>query len=174
MGDPASVLAKLDHPVRLAIVNRLVRPREGDETITRRGEVMAITSPKQVADDIKVPIGVVSYHFRRLTELGLLRLVRKVPRRGAVAHYYARGDLLERGRLRVLDQEWLALPDALRQAFALAAVRELAERASAGLVSTEQEDPLACGWDSVLDECAAMWEDIEASRHRSQRWNRSR
>lgn len=46
-------------------------------------------SPSQTAAELDVPLGVLSYHVRRLTALGFLKLVKRVPRRGAVEHYYA-------------------------------------------------------------------------------------
>lgn len=45
-------------------------------------------SPSELASELEVPLGVLSYHVRRLAALDFLRLVRRVPRRGAVEHYY--------------------------------------------------------------------------------------
>jgi hypothetical protein len=35
------------------------------------------------------PLGNVSYHVRQLHDVGVLRLVKKTPRRGAIEHYYS-------------------------------------------------------------------------------------
>lgn len=45
-------------------------------------------SPSEMAALFNTDLGVVSYHVRRLHSSGLLKLTRKVPRRGAVEHYY--------------------------------------------------------------------------------------
>jgi DNA-binding transcriptional ArsR family regulator len=68
-------------------------------------------SPSQLAAELDVPLGVLSYHVRRLTALGFLRLVKRVPRRGAVEHYYT-----ALARPRVTDQAWGATPSIVKQA----------------------------------------------------------
>jgi DNA-binding transcriptional ArsR family regulator len=69
-------LAKgLSHPVRLAIVNQM---RLCDGT----------SSPKELAAQLSLPLGRVSYHVRTLRALGLLELVETIPRRGTVEHRY--------------------------------------------------------------------------------------
>jgi DNA-binding transcriptional ArsR family regulator len=55
-------------------------------------------SPKQLAEQLDEPLGNVSYHVRTLKAAGLLTLDRKVPRRGAVEHYY-RLNAKRRGQL---------------------------------------------------------------------------
>ena len=45
-------------------------------------------SPSDIAREVGASLGVVSYHVRVLESHGLLRLVKKVPRRGATEHYY--------------------------------------------------------------------------------------
>lgn len=72
--DPQTVAA-IAHPVRVAILGE----------ITRRD--MATTT--ELAAALEVRPGTVSYHVGRLEALGLLRLVRRVRRRGATAYYYA-------------------------------------------------------------------------------------
>lgn len=165
MDNSISALTKLQHPVRAAIMDRLAHPRDTDETVTHQGEIMAITSPKQIADDLDIPLGTVSYHFRRLTDIGFLKLLRKVPRRGAIQHYYGPGHLLDGRALRILDHQWFALPESLRQTFARAAVRELIERTKADPHHDENHNTLAGGWAEVLDECAAMCETVGVFRH---------
>ncbi len=67
--------AALAHPVRVAIL---------DEFAHRD---MATTTELAAALDVRP--GTVSYHVGRLEEFGLLRLVRRVRRRGSMAYYYA-------------------------------------------------------------------------------------
>lgn len=66
-------LGALDHPLRVRILTTLAG---------------RTASPSELAEEWSVSLGVASYHFKRLHKAGLLRLVRKVPRRGAVEHYY--------------------------------------------------------------------------------------
>jgi DNA-binding transcriptional ArsR family regulator len=67
------VLKALAHPIRVRILDVLSRQD---------------ASPSDIAEELHVPIANVSYHVRHLANVGLVRLVREVPRRGAVKHYY--------------------------------------------------------------------------------------
>jgi len=64
----------LSHPLRPQILDVLVR----------RGEA----SPNEIATELDVPLGTLSYHTRLLRDHGWIELVREVPRRGAVEHFY--------------------------------------------------------------------------------------
>ena len=64
----------LSHPLRPQILDVLVR----------RGEA----SPNEIATELGVPLGTLSYHTRLLRDHGWIELVREVPRRGAVEHFY--------------------------------------------------------------------------------------
>ncbi|HXE43822.1 MAG TPA: helix-turn-helix domain-containing protein [Conexibacter sp.] len=68
-------LAALSHPIRTRILDYL--------------QVHDRASPGELATAFGIPLGTVSYHVRRLETLGYLRLVRRVPRRGAIEHFYA-------------------------------------------------------------------------------------
>jgi DNA-binding transcriptional ArsR family regulator len=90
-------LAKaLAHPLR----TRLLAALEG-----------RTASPSELADELDASLGVVSYHVRRLTALGFVKLVKRVPRRGAVEHYYTATT-----RPRVTDEAWGAMPAIVKQA----------------------------------------------------------
>jgi DNA-binding transcriptional ArsR family regulator len=55
-----------------------------------------VLSPSQIADELELPIGNVSYHVRVLADADLIELVDEIPRRGALEHLYrakARGEL---------------------------------------------------------------------------------
>jgi DNA-binding transcriptional ArsR family regulator len=93
--DP-NVAKALAHPLRTRVLAALE-----DRT----------ASPSQLAAELDVPLGVLSYHVRRLMALGFLRLVKRVPRRGAVEHYYTAV-----ARPRVTDQAWGATPSIVKQA----------------------------------------------------------
>lgn len=69
----ADVLKALNHPVRRRAMNIF------DEEVA---------SPKEVAARLGLSIPSVSYHVGILRDLGLIKVVRETPRRGAVEHYY--------------------------------------------------------------------------------------
>jgi DNA-binding transcriptional ArsR family regulator len=90
-------LAKaLAHPLRLEILRRL-----GDRT----------ASPSEIAAEIGAPLTNVSYHVRKLRALGLIKLVRKTPKRGVIEHYYS-----AQSRRAVTDEAWAATPAIVKQA----------------------------------------------------------
>jgi DNA-binding transcriptional ArsR family regulator len=72
LSDPRIVRA-LAHPVRLRILSILEE---------------RVASPKEIAQEIGAPLTHVSYHVRQLAQLGLIKLDRTTPRRGAVEHHY--------------------------------------------------------------------------------------
>src|SRR4051795_9957618 len=72
ISDPR-VIKALTHPLRVQILR----------TLEER-----TASPSEIADEIEAPLGNVSYHVRQLHTLGLIRLVRRTPRRGAIEHHY--------------------------------------------------------------------------------------
>lgn len=60
-------------------------------------------SPSEYSEEMGASLSTVSYHFRKLADLGFLELVEEIPKRGAREHRY-------RGR-RPLDPDALALHD---------------------------------------------------------------
>jgi DNA-binding transcriptional ArsR family regulator len=90
-------LAKaLAHPLRLEILRHL-----GDRT----------ASPSEIAAEIDAPLTNVSYHVRKLRALGLIKLVRKTPKRGVVEHYYS-----AKPRIQVSDEAWGQTPTIVKRA----------------------------------------------------------
>ena len=132
-------------------------------------------SPSQLASELDVPLGVLSYHVRRLTSLGFLRLVKRVPRRGAVEHYYT-----ATARPRVTDSAWGATPSIVKQAMLGASLDQLgklvSDAAAAGgfdaaesrlsrvRVTVDEQ-----GWRELAKELAENEERIEAIERESQR-----
>jgi DNA-binding transcriptional ArsR family regulator len=105
-------LAKaLAHPLR----TRLLAALEG-----------RTASPSELADEVGAPLGVVSYHMRRLSSLGFVKLVKRVPRRGAVEHYYTATT-----RPRITDKAWGATPGIVKQATIAAALEQIGQQVSA-------------------------------------------
>src|SRR5436190_5418517 len=108
IGDPRLVKA-LAHPLRVQILGVLEE---------------RTASPSDLAEELGAPLGNVSYHVRTLTELGLLKLVRRRTRRGAVEHYYQ-----ARGRATVSDQAWSQVPSVVRRSMVGVALEQAVEQA---------------------------------------------
>jgi DNA-binding transcriptional ArsR family regulator len=108
--DP-TVAKALAHPLRI----RLLTALDG-----------RTASPSELAAELDVSLGVLSYHIRRLPALGFLKLVRRVPRRGAVEHYYT-----ATARPRLTDEAWGAMPAIVKQATVGAALGRLGAQVSA-------------------------------------------
>lgn len=92
----ASLAKALAHPLRTRILTALE-----DRT----------ASPSELAEELDAPLGVLSYHVRRLSALGFVKLVKSVPRRGAVEHYYT---VVQRPR--ITDDAWASTPTIVKQA----------------------------------------------------------
>jgi DNA-binding transcriptional ArsR family regulator len=68
-----ALLRAISHPLR----HRLLGMLDG-----------RVASPNQLARELGLPLGRVSYHIRLLSDLGAIELVRTEPRRGALEHFY--------------------------------------------------------------------------------------
>ena len=150
--DP-SLAKALAHPLRTRILSALE-----DRT----------ASPSQLAEELGAPLGVVSYHVRRLVALRFLKLVKRVPRRGAVEHYYT----AVAGPV-ITDHAWGATPEIAKQAMistTLANIgRRAADAASTGGFDDAQShisrSPLVVdqrGWAAVARELEAVLERVKA------------
>ncbi len=144
--DP-KVAKALAHPLRARLLGALE-----DRT----------ASPSELAAELDIPLGVLSYHIRRLTALGFLTLVRRVPRRGAVEHYYT-----ATVRPPVTDEAWGATPGIVKQASITGALGQLGAQVSAaaaagGFNSDEARISQACvclddqGWHELASELATL------------------
>jgi DNA-binding transcriptional ArsR family regulator len=134
-------LAKaLAHPLRLEILRHL-----GDRT----------ASPSEIATEIGAPLTNVSYHVRKLRSLGLIKLVKKTPKRGVIEHYYSANP-----RRAVSDEAWAETPSIVKQALLDPLVgnlsAEMAKAASEGgfergdvHVSTQHLTVDAKGWKAI-------------------------
>jgi DNA-binding transcriptional ArsR family regulator len=107
INDPRLVKA-MAHPLRVQILGILEQ---------------RVASPRELADELEAPLGNVSYHVRTLSSLGLIKLVKKTPRRGAIEHYYE-----ARGRAVVTDRAWAEVPDIVKRALVGATLGEVSER----------------------------------------------
>ncbi|MEA2421408.1 MAG: hypothetical protein QOF55_507 [Thermoleophilaceae bacterium] len=102
-------LAKaLAHPLRLEILRHL-----GDRT----------ASPSEIAAEIGAPLTNVSYHVRKLRALGVIKLVKKTPKRGVIEHYYS----AER-RQQASDEVWAQTPPIVKAALLEPVAKDAAEK----------------------------------------------
>jgi DNA-binding transcriptional ArsR family regulator len=112
IADPA-VAKALAHPLRTRILIAL----EG-----------GTASPSELADGLDASIGVVSYHVRRLAALGFVKLVKKVPRRGAIEHYYTAVS-----HPLISDAAWASTPSVVKQATVAPRLEQIGSEAFAAL-----------------------------------------
>jgi DNA-binding transcriptional ArsR family regulator len=110
INDPRLVKA-LAHPLRLQILS-IVEKRTA--------------SPKEIAQEIDAPLTHVSYHVRQLAELGVIKLVRTTPRRGAVEHHYRM-----EARPSITDEAWRAAPEIAKQALVGAVLGHMSAQVNA-------------------------------------------
>jgi DNA-binding transcriptional ArsR family regulator len=157
--DP-SVAKALAHPLRTQILAAL-------ENRT--------ASPTQLADELDAPLGVVSYHVRRLHALRFLKLVKRLPRRGAVEHYYT-----TIAGPTITNEAWLSTPTIVKQATISAALAELGKQASAAVGEAGFEEPGshvsrtpvtvdAQGWQELARELDALLPRIQKIEAESQK-----
>jgi DNA-binding transcriptional ArsR family regulator len=155
--DP-TVAKALAHPLRTRVLAALE-----DRT----------ASPSELATELDVPLGVLSYHIRRLTALGFLKLVRRVPRRGAVEHYYTAV------QPPVTAEAWGATPGIVKQASIAGTLGQLGAQVSAaagvgGFNANEASLSQAAvqvddeGWRELADELTALVARVEEIEARSQ------
>ena len=104
LSDPRIIKA-LTHPLRISILSALEQ---------------RTASPSELADELDAPLGNVSYHVRQLSALGLIKLVKKTPRRGAIEHYYQAV-----GRAEISDDDWAATPEIVKEAVIGAALGQV-------------------------------------------------
>jgi DNA-binding transcriptional ArsR family regulator len=110
IADPRLVKA-LAHPLRVQILT----------TLEDR-----IASPSDLAAELDAPLGNVSYHVRTLADLGLVKLVKRRTRRGAVEHYYQ-----ARGRAQVSNRAWAQVPGVVKRSMVAVALEQAVDAAGA-------------------------------------------
>jgi DNA-binding transcriptional ArsR family regulator len=110
ISDP-SVIKALTHPLRVQILHALEE---------------RTASPSELADEIGAPLGNVSYHVRQLHALGLIKLVKKTPRRGAIEHHYK-----AIARAPISDEAWAGTPGLVKQSVVGTSLGQLGEAVNA-------------------------------------------
>jgi DNA-binding transcriptional ArsR family regulator len=102
----------LSHPLRARILGILEERR---------------ASPRELSDELDAPLGTVSYHFRTLAQLKLIKLVKKTPRRGAIEHHYEAV-----GAATVSDAAWGATPAIVKSEMVRSALGEVSRSVNEG------------------------------------------
>ena len=87
-----------------------------------------VASPRELANELDMPLANTSYHMRQLLALGLVELVEERPRRGAIEHRYTATFTPT-----LTDDGWARLPATVKHSTIGAALRHaVAELAAAG------------------------------------------
>jgi DNA-binding transcriptional ArsR family regulator len=89
-----------------------------------------IASPSELAAELDASLGVVSYHVRRLVALGFVEPVKRVPRRGAVEHYYTTST-----RPRIPDEIWGSTPAVVKRATIQGALEQIGSYVNAAAMA---------------------------------------
>jgi DNA-binding transcriptional ArsR family regulator len=110
--DP-SLAKALAHPIRIRVLAALDN---------------RVASPSELAEELNVSLGVISYHVRRLQSLKFLKLVKRVPRRGAVEHYYTTV-----AGPQMTNETWSTAPTIVKHAAVSSALDEIGAQASAAV-----------------------------------------
>lgn len=70
-----------------------------------------VASPSEISEELGSPLSNTSYHVRQLASLGLVELVDRAARRGAIEHYYTASV-----RPTITDEGWAKLPQIVKRA----------------------------------------------------------
>jgi DNA-binding transcriptional ArsR family regulator len=109
-----NVIKALAHPLRVQILGIL--------------ETRA-ASPNELAQELGAPLGNVSYHTRELLRFGLVKLVKKTPRRGAIEHYYRATK-----QPQITEAGWAATPRVVKDAMVRSALDQVSDFVNAAAV----------------------------------------
>ena len=141
ISDPRIIKA-LTHPLRIQILSAL------DERVA---------SPSELADELGAPLGNVSYHVRQLAGLGLIKLVKRTPRRGAIEHHYKAV-----GRPQISDDAWAGTSATVKDAVVGSALSDLGTAISSAAASGgfSRPDAHLTRTQVTLDEKG--WKDLDS------------
>jgi DNA-binding transcriptional ArsR family regulator len=126
-----------------------------------------VASPSEIASELDAPLTHVSYHVRQLAGLGLIKLVRTTPRRGAVEHHYT-----AQIRPKVPDSAWGDMPEIVKKNLVSGWVQQVGTHVQAGASEGgfDREDAHATrsafdldekGWLAIAKELGKTLERIE-------------
>lgn len=94
-------------------------------TLCERNEA----SPKEIADELDIPVSEVSYHFRELKKRRLVKLVRTELRRGFAEHFYEPTAPV----FYFDDSDWMRIPEPIRSTFSGDMLRQIIREVIAAL-----------------------------------------
>jgi DNA-binding transcriptional ArsR family regulator len=116
-----------------------------------------VASPKEMADELGVSLGVVSYHTAILHRHECIELVSTAQRRGATEHYY-------RAIVHpfLSDEQWRSLPPSLRREVAGQTLRDIFTEASTATIAGGFDREGAHVDRLVLDLDDAGWRELSA------------
>jgi DNA-binding transcriptional ArsR family regulator len=152
LDDPRYIKA-LSHPLRVRILAILEE---------------RTASPVQVARLLDANLGVVSYHVRTLERLGLIKLVKETPSRGAVEHHYRANQ-----RPTISDEAWGQAAPIAKQAYLSSFLQQVGayteaaaaaggfDRTNAHFTRTVAKLDQA-GWDRLAKACEHLLGEIDA------------
>lgn len=112
----ARLIKAYAHPLRLQILSLLDN---------------RVASPKQIATELDTPLPNTAYHVRQLASLGLVELVRRTARGGAIEHHYT-----AKVRPTVPDEVWETLPEIVKRAYSGGLLQQAIEQ----MVAAAKED----------------------------------
>jgi len=87
-----------------------------------------VASPNELAKELNEGLSQVSYHVKVLKDYGTIRMVKTIPRRGAVEHYYR-----ATSRPYFTNREWDKLPSSVRASMSADLMQLVIDDVSAGL-----------------------------------------
>jgi DNA-binding transcriptional ArsR family regulator len=151
ISDP-QIAKALAHPLRVAILAILEE---------------RIASPREISDELDAPLGLVSYHVRTLARLGLAKLERTRPRRGALEHYYSAKE-----RPVITSDAWAAVPTIVKQATVRATLAKISRQVNRAAQSGGFEHSNSHltrtsivldrrGWNELAAKCDRLLEDYK-------------
>lgn len=132
-----------------------------------------IASPSDLATELDAPLGNVSYHVRTLADLGLVKLVKRRQRRGAVEHYYQ-----ARARAQVSDRAWAQVPGVVKRSMVAVALEQAMDQAGAAAAtggfdrsdSNLSRESLTLdpeGWSDLSQAVGRLHDELAAIQERS-------
>jgi DNA-binding transcriptional ArsR family regulator len=117
-----------------------------------------IASPNGLAQELEEGLSQVSYHVKVLKDYKCIELVKTVPRRGAVEHYYR-----ATARPFLTDRDWQKLPDSIRPGMSADLLQMLIDDAVAALEEgtfDDRDDRHMSRYPMIVDEKG--WKDLIA------------
>jgi predicted transcriptional regulator len=126
-----------------------------------------VASPSEIASELDAPLTHVSYHVRQLASLGLIKLVRTTPRRGAVEHHYT-----AQIRPKITDDAWSQTPEIVKKNLVSGWLQQAGAHVNAGAAEGgfDADEAHASrsaftldekGWKAIARELAKTLERIE-------------